>query len=261
MTQKKRLLKIGAGVLGALLVVGIIAGADYFFGGPISEQLAGEKMQGYLNRVYPYRQLRIREVSCDTAFQEYYAAAFAPADENVRFTVYYKNGSFYDTYEKDIKTGRFLLSKQEKICTDSVSPLFETMPEIDSWKVWGLDPQGEGFNLDPPYRWEMTPTFEIRLHSTVENPTPEEAARLLQKVCELMKKSGYTFELYRIILDSKDGGDGGIDAYGFTPEMIRSPGFVDSFAHFYTLVEFPKGSGDFFPVYTPEGAREGAEQR
>lgn len=252
MTKGKRLLRFGAGILGVLLILSILAGSDFFFGGPISKEYVKGKMQGYLDRAYHYRQLRLGEVSCTPEFREYYAKAFTPADEDVYFTIYYKDGSFWDTYEEDLETGRVLLSRQEKICRDSVKLLFEAMSEIDSWGIQAIEPRGNPPILAPPYREGMIPTFEVYIHSIAENPTPEYAAQILQKVCGLMEKSNFEFELYRIRLDAEDGEGEPIDAYGFTPEIIQSSSFVDSFEDFRTQVEFPKGSGDAVVVYTPE---------
>ncbi len=248
MICQKRALKICAGVAGAVLTAVLLIGIAFSFGNPVSGYFAGQKMQQYLDKEYPYRRLKIAEIRYGPGFGDYYAQAVVPGVETSYFTVYFQTGKCHDSYDEDLETGRELLSRQEKIRRDAIKPILETVPELKIW-IEALEPQGEAPLLDPPYRTGMEASFELMINCTAETPTIEYAADVMRKVCTLMEQNGFRFERYRIDITSAENSADAVIAYGFTSEIIQSENFEDLLKRSHSFVEFPSGSEKKYEVY------------
>ena len=127
----KRILKIIALAVAALLLVGVCILANGFFGNPVSKALATHTAKKYLAENYAHTDFRIESVSFNFKDTDYHACVFSPSSIDSSFTLCLDMwGKLrYDTYEDRVLSGwntADRISREYRAAVDGVlnSPAF-----------------------------------------------------------------------------------------------------------------------------------------
>ncbi|HDR5039254.1 TPA: hypothetical protein QCR75_005713 [Bacillus anthracis] len=97
---KKLTLKLLAGAVVVVLIVGILFVTNAFVGNPISAMMANKAIKQYVNQNYSYLDLKIEKVSYNFKFESYMARAKSKTSIDTQFAIYYRDGKVErDDYE------------------------------------------------------------------------------------------------------------------------------------------------------------------
>ena len=106
--MKKKLLKIGAFILAALLIAGVVIFANGLIGNPISKALAQRAAQKYVAETYANTDYELGEVSYSFKDGYYYASVSSPSSIDTHFALAFNSfGKLRFDYFEDYVTSGF----------------------------------------------------------------------------------------------------------------------------------------------------------
>ena len=142
MTVKKRLLKIGAALLGSAIVVFLLLMASSVLGDPVSKYIAQKEIERYVEETYPEQQLSVSEVRYNFKFGGYYAEAASDTSIDTRFSVYWRFGEGCSDGYAAVTEGANTFSRMEaeytkRLCACIQDP-FRWTPRFRSTCRWNI---------------------------------------------------------------------------------------------------------------------------
>jgi len=247
MTSKKKLLKLGAALLGVLLIAGVVATVFFTMNIPGTERFAHEKMTQHLDNYYGRRGLELKDMKLGENPGEYTATAYDPENEDTWFTVTCnKNGTCEDDYDELIETGLKLMEQKalfwaknvEYAAFDSMMYLYPNKGSEERYInafLWQTKIPSEPPHLSPPYRNGMKPAYELLLVVDMWELEPEKVAEDLKRLYKELKNPyrdlliECRFVDYDIAINDPENPERQFGVYNFTDEMFEAEDFIERF--------------------------------
>lgn len=237
-TGKSKTLRVAAGVLGALIVLGLLLLVDGITGDPISRRLADNGALAYAEKAYPGQTFTILESGGGRWFS-YYARVQSQQSPDTNFMV---NTSFWffrqGEEQREVEGRNWTLVRQGKEGAKELSAaLHEALPDLElnpAFNGWlpGMD-YGESqyndveldlcwtpdnmrdvtgyvdlFPLDAPFDKAVTAQVPDRVVLQVlwdGTPTQEDYDTTLARIKAATEAAGFDIDWYDLTLAPKDG--------------------------------------------------------
>lgn len=259
MTVKKRLLKIGAALLGSAIVVFLLLMASSVLGDPVSKYIAQKEIERYVEETYPEQQLSVSEVRYNFKLGGYYAEAASDTSIDTRFSVYWRFGEGCSDGYAAVTEGANTFSRMEAEYTKRLYACIQDIPQANElsraylteneWDKLPPIPLDTPFSLDLPLEY----TAFLQFYEEEDEITLARAAQLTEQAYERINRKGYVFSSYSISLqlEHSRAGDCYIMVDGVTAQQIESGNLENLLEEAWDSPEHNK-NGVWVQIYYPD---------
>lgn len=221
---RTRAKRIAAAAGGFAIVLGLLFGYGYCFGGPVSRYLSGRIAARYVDGAYPGLDYTLRATDQSYGYR-YIFEVQSTASPDTRFHIWVNMGRIaWDTYEVDV--GSFANTRErlgQQLRQDVAAALaaagMETPADTSYWMVVGgsgdtaVPAEGHPpFALDMPYDKGTLPPFAIEWEFTVGyDEVPDDpaaaAAAWISRAKSAMDAAGIDIAAYQVTFRGADASE------------------------------------------------------
>lgn len=219
---RTRAKRIAAAAGGFAIVLGLLFGYGYCFGGPVSRYLSGRIAARYVDGAYPGLDYTLRATDQSYGYR-YIFEVQSTASPDTRFHIWVNMGRIaWDTYEVDV--GSFANTRErlgQQLRQDVAAALaaagMETPADTSYWMVVGgsgdtaVPAEGHPpFALDMPYDKGNLPPVALALDLEIPEGTddPQAAAwEFVQQVKSAMDTAGIDIAAYQVTFRGADASE------------------------------------------------------
>ena len=222
---RTRAKRIAAAAGGFAIVLALLFGYGYCFGGPVSRYLSGRIAAHYVDGAYPGLDYTLRATDQSIGYSYIFEVQSA-ASTDTRFHIWMRMGRItWDTYDVDVASfyntrERLSQQLQQDVTAALADAGMETPADTSYWMVVGGTDSSTGipaeghppFALDMPYDKGTLPPFAIEWEFTVGyDEVPDDpavaAAAWISRAKSAMDAAGIDIAAYQVTYRGTDGSE------------------------------------------------------
>lgn len=224
-SQNNLAVRIVAGLLALILILGILFITNAFVGNPISAMMANRAIDRYINQNYSFLDLEVGKASYNFKTSGYMARANSKTSIDTKFAVYYRNGEIRDDYENYVLGGFNTLQRlsdeysylAKKIIAQELG--FEDNKTRVNYKKDEYEDNQDVIELDMKFDRTLPIDSEVIINIDLNNNTLEEVAEILIAAHRVFLTNDCLFNKYGLYAENDEGIL--ISVHGVTPKDIE----------------------------------------
>jgi hypothetical protein len=226
-SQNNLSVRIIAGVIALILIMGILFVTNAFVGNPISAMMANRAIEQYVNRNYSFLDLEVENAIYNFKTSGYMARAKSKTSMDTKFAIYYSNGKVQrDDYENYVLGGFNTLQR----LSDEYSYIAKEIiaQELDfednrTMVTYNKDDYGNTqdiIKLDMKFDRNLPLDAEVIININLKNNSLEEVAEVLIEAHEVFLNNDCVFNKYGLYTEENNEGRM-VSVHGVTPKDIE----------------------------------------
>lgn len=231
--MKSKVLKIGSGIIGFLLIGIILFVTNSFVGNPISKALANKSVKQYVEENYNQLNLQVDKPIYNFKFGNYTSKVKSKDSGDTYFSIYcgLDGKVVMDNYKENVLSGWNTFLRMDEEFRKFVEPLIQSkLPYDFDMVIAGLDkPEEEPgmLSLDMEFDiYNLPLEAYITIYIYTEDMSWDKVAKTTLELEELIEKNNLNVGKYTVVLNpitaksEKKGESLGI--YDFPKELLKS---------------------------------------
>lgn len=225
--NNKLAVRIVAGVIALILILGILFVTNAFVGNPISAMMANRAIERYVNQNYSFLDLEVEKAIYDFKSSGYMARANSKTSMDTKFAIYYRYGKVQrDDYENYVLGGFNTLQR----LSDEYSYIakgiiaqelgFKDNRTMVTYNKDAYEDTKDIIKLDMKFDRTLTLDAEVIINIDLKNNSLEEVAEVLTEAHEVFLNNDCVFNKYGLYTEEDNEGRM-VSVHGVTPKDIE----------------------------------------
>lgn len=217
-------LRILAGVLAIVLILGILLITSAFVGNPISSRIARNNTKEYISNNYNFLNLQMEDTLYNFKDGSYVTGVYSNTNIDTRFNIYYRRGKISDDYNSRVlgmfNTIQRLSQEYSRLISNIISNRLGYKDE-GSWVSYSdniYENSKDIIELDMKFHKDLPLYTEVTINISSKDNTLEMAAGLLETTHKTFIEEGYIFNQYGLL---SQGEKKSINIYQVKPTDIE----------------------------------------
>lgn len=250
--KDKRILKIFAGLVALVLIIGILIFTNAFVGNPISSALAKAQSKKYVEKYYSQMDLKLEKPTYNFKDGAYIIKAYSESSKDTHFNIIYRNRDIRDDYEFKVEGKTNTLQRLEDEYTNFVKKLLadtlgyednesRVMYEKNVYQIaGGLLELNQEFDINLPLK------AYVSINLQLDHVSLEELVKALEDSHEIFLRNDCVFYEYNAMIGS---GSKVYNIFGIEPNQIESGNLLEIFEK---AIESKSGEYEGISIFVKE---------
>lgn len=229
--NNKKGLKVIAGIIAIILILGILFVTNAFVGNPISAKLAERAINKYIEESYASLNLQVEKPVYNFKDGAYMARVKSNTSIDTNFSVQYRNGEvYYDSYEDNVLG---LFNTIQRLSDEYTSLVRDIIGndlgygDNNTWVDYDdniYENSEHVLELDMKFDRELPISARVVVNVEIDNPSLQEAASILVEAHKAFKENRCYFQEYDLFVGN---GKTTINIMGVKPKDIERNDLLD----------------------------------
>lgn len=248
----KKLLKIFAGLVALVLIIGILIFTNAFVGNPISSAIAKAQSKKYVEKYYAPLDLKLEKPVYNFKDGAYIIKAYSEKSRDTHFNIYYRNKDIRDDYEFKVEHKINTLQRLEEEYSEYIRIVLAKTLGYEDNESWVTYDKGEYqraveiLDLDEEFDTNLPIRANVTINHKLGDVSLEKLVTIIEEFHKAFLDNSCIFYDYSILIGS---GTKVYDIFGIKPSQIESGNLLNIFNK---AIESKSGEYEGVSIYIKE---------